>query len=125
MITIKHGRATFTLKPENVETIRGLLATIDKSKGKRGAKLDRPKGIDKHNSAKRDYPQFNPRVMLTSDYVTAYTALNRARLHLAPCAFEPAVNRTPEGYDLTFPVCVAEIEGEITLREILADRVAL
>ena len=110
MITITHGRATFTVKPENVETIRGLLATIDKSKGKRGAKLERPKGIDKHHSAKRDYPVFNPRVMLTSDYVTAYVALNRARLHLAPCAFEPTVNRTPVGYDPAFPVCVGEIE---------------
>jgi hypothetical protein len=108
MITITHGRATFTVKPENVETIRGLLATIDKSKGKRGAKLDRPKGIDKHNSAKRDYPKFNPACMLTSDYVTAYTALNRARLHLAPCDIEPAVNRTPVGYDPQFPVCIEE-----------------
>ncbi len=124
MITITHGRASFTIKPENAPEIHALLAIIDKSKGKRGAKLSRPKGIDKHNSSKRDYPQFNPRAMLTSDYVTAYTALNHARLHLAPCAIEPAVNRTPEGYDPTFPVCVAEIEGEITLREILADRVA-
>jgi hypothetical protein len=111
MITIKHGRATFTLKPENVETMRGLLATIDKSKGRRGAKLDRPKGIDKHNSSKRDYPQFNPRVMLTSDYVTAYVALNYARLHLVPCDIEPTVNRTPEGYDPQFPVCVEEIDA--------------
>ena len=111
MITIKHGRATFTVKPENEQMIRDLLATIDKSKGKRGAKLTRPKGIDKHNSSKRDYPQFNPRVMLTSDYVTAYTALNHARLHLAPCAFEPAKNRTPVGYDPEFPVCVAEIDA--------------
>ena len=110
MITIKHGRATFTVKPENAETIRGLLALIDKSKGKRGAKLDRPKGIDKHHSAKRDYPQFNPRVMLTSDYVTAYTALN-ARLHLVPCDIEPATNRTPVGYDPQFPVCVEEGEA--------------
>lgn len=108
MITITHGRATFTVKPENAETIRALLATIDKSKGKRGPKLARPKGIDKHDSAKRDYPKFNPRVMLTSDYVTAYTALNRARLHLVPCAFEPANNRTPVGYDPQFPVCVEE-----------------
>ena len=119
MITIKHGRATFTVKPENAPAIHDLLATIDKSKGKRGAKLDRPKGIDKHDSRKRDYPQFNPRVMLTSDYVTAYVALNRARLHLAPCGFEPANNRTPTGYDPAFPVCVAEIEGEVTLRELL------
>jgi hypothetical protein len=108
MITITHGRASFTVKPENAPGIHDLLATIDKSKGKRGAKLDRPKGIDKHNSSKRDYPIFNPRVMLTSDYVTAYTALNHARLHLAPCAIEPAVNRTPEGYDPQVPVVVEE-----------------
>jgi hypothetical protein len=124
MITIKHGRASFTVKPENAPAIHDLLATIDKSKGKRGPKLERPKGIDKHDSRKRDYPVFNPRVMLTSDYVTAYVALNHARLHLAPCAIEPGLNRTPEGYDPAFPVCVAEIEGEITLRDILADRVA-
>jgi hypothetical protein len=57
---------------------------------------------------KRDYPKFNPACMLTSDYVTAYTALNHAHLRLAPCAFEPAVNRTPVGYDPQFPVCVEE-----------------
>lgn len=106
MIQIKHGRATFTVKPENAPAIHDLLALVDKSKGKRGAKLARPKGIDKHDSSKRDYPVFNPRVMLTSDYVTAYTALNC--LHLAPCAFEPGINRTPPGYDPQFPVCVEE-----------------
>jgi hypothetical protein len=111
MITITHGRATFTVKPENAPAIHDLLSTIDKSKGKRGAKLARPKGIDKHHSAKRDYPQFNPRVMLTSDYVTAYVALNHARLHLVPCDIEPATNRTPEGYDPQFPVCVEEIDA--------------
>ena len=108
MITIKHGRASFTVKPENAPAIHDLLATIDKSKGKRGAKLERPKGIDKHHSAKRDYPVFNPACMLTSDYVTAYVALNRARLHLVPCAFEPNLNRTPVGYDPQFPVCIEE-----------------
>jgi hypothetical protein len=111
MITIKHGRSTFTVKPENAPAIHDLLATIDKSKGKRGAKLERPKGIEKHDSRKRAYPVFNPRVMLTSDYVTAYVALNHARLHLVPCAFEPATNRTPEGYDPQFPVCVEEIDA--------------
>lgn len=119
MITIKHGRASFTVKSENAPSIHDLLATIDKSKGKRGAKLDRPKGIDKHNSSKRDYPRFNPECMLTSDYVTAYTALNRARLHLAPCAFEPGLDRTPVGYDPQFPLVVEEIEGEISLRDLL------
>ena len=107
MITLKHNRATFTLRPENAPAVQDLLAIIDKSKGKRGAKLDRPKGYDKHNSVKRDYPVFNSSVMLTSDYVTAYTALNCA-LHLVPCDFEPAVNRVPAQYDFRFPVCVEE-----------------
>lgn len=108
MQTIKHGRATFTVKPERAQQVRDLLAIVDKSKGKRGPKLDRPKGIDKHHSAKRDYPKFNPAVMLTSDYVTAYTALNRPRLHLVACDFAPAVNRTPPGLDPAFPEVVEE-----------------
>lgn len=111
MQTIKHGRATFTVKPENAQAVYDILAIVDKSKGKRGPKLTRPKGIDKHDSRKRDYPQFNPRVMLTSDYVTAYTALNRARLHLVPCAFKPTVNRTPPGLDPAYPEVVAEVEA--------------
>lgn len=110
MQTIKHGRATFTVKPENAQAVYDILAIIDKSKGKRGPKLARPKGIDKHNSSKRDYPKFNPAVMLTSDYVTAYTALNHKRLHLAACAFEPTVNRTPPGLDPAFPEVVMESE---------------
>jgi hypothetical protein len=108
MITIKHGRATFTLKPENAPAVHDLLAIIDKSKGKKGPKLTRPKGYDKHHSAKREYPVFNPSVMLTSDYVTAYVALNHKRLHLVPCDIEPAVNRVPVQYDFRFSVCVEE-----------------
>jgi hypothetical protein len=108
MQTIKHGRATFTVKPENAQAVYDILALVDKSKGKRGPKLERPKGIDKHNSSKRDYPKFNPAVMLTSDYVTAYTALNRARLHLAACDFAPAVNRTPPGLDPAYPEVIEE-----------------
>jgi hypothetical protein len=107
MITIKHGRASFTVKPESAPGIHDLLAKIDKLKGKRGAKLDRPKGIDKHNSSKRDYPKFNPECMLTSDYIMAYTALNHARLRLVPCAIEPALNRTPKGLDPLFPEVVS------------------
>jgi hypothetical protein len=109
MITITHARATFTLKPENAPAVHDLLALIDKSKGKKGPKLTRPKGNDKHNSAKREYPVFNPSVMLTSDYVTAYAALNQRRLNLKPCDFEPTVNRTPPGYDPQFPLVVAEV----------------
>ena len=56
----------------------------------------------------REYPRFNPETMLTSDYVTAYEALNHKRLHLAPCTIEPATNRTPPGLDLTIPDPVLE-----------------
>lgn len=108
MITIKHGRSMFTLRPENAEPIRELLARIDK--GKR-IKLDRPKGQAKHDSSKRDYPQFNPDCMLTSDYITAYIALNHSRLHLVPCTIEPALNRTPAGLDPAIPEIFEEIEA--------------
>ena len=109
MITLKHNRAIFTLKPENAPAVHDLLAIIEKSKGKKGPKLTRPKGIDKHHSAKRDYPVFNPACMLTSDYVTAYVALNQRRLNLVPCDIEPAVNRVPAQYDPQFPLVVAEV----------------
>jgi hypothetical protein len=35
--------------------------------------------------------------------------LNQRRLHLVPCDIEPAVNRTPPGYDPQFPLVVAEV----------------
>jgi hypothetical protein len=109
MITIQHARATFTVKPENAQATHDLLAIIDKTKGKRGAKLARDKGQDKHDSRKRDYPRFNPACMLTSDYVTAYVALNHARLHLAPLKIEPALNRTPPELDPTVPEVLEEL----------------
>ena len=107
MITIKHARATFKVKPENAPAIHDLLTLIDKSKGKRGPKLTKQKTDSKHSAVRRDYPVFNPRTMLTSDYVTACAALN-SRLMLKGCAFKPAVNRTPPNYDPHFPVCVEE-----------------
>jgi hypothetical protein len=108
MITITHGRATFTLRPENAEPARELLARIDKG---RRIKLNRPKGEAESDSGKRDYPRFNPKCMLTSDYITAYTALNHARLHLVPCTFEPAINRTPAGLDPAVPEAFEEIDA--------------
>jgi hypothetical protein len=107
MITIKHGRATFKVNPDHAPMVHDLLATIDKSKGKRGPKVVRPKGDDKHHSGKRDYPRFNPECMLTSDYVTAYYALNANRV-LKGWTCEPATNRTPPGLDLTIPDPVHE-----------------
>jgi hypothetical protein len=88
MITITHGKATFTVKPENAEPTRELLALIDKSKGRKGAKLTRPKGHAKHDSSKRSYPVFAPG-MSTADYVARYAALN-GHLHLAKVDYEHA-----------------------------------
>jgi len=77
MITINHNRATFTVKPENAEPTRELLALIDKSKGRKGAKLTRPKAIRReHNSGLRSYPAFYSG-MSTADYISAYVALNK------------------------------------------------
>ena len=111
MITIQHDRATLRVKPEHAQATYDLLALIDKTKGKRGAKLARDKGIDKHDSRKRDYPRFNPACMLTSDYVTAYVALNHARLRLAPLKIEPTVNRTPHELDPTVPEVLEEVDA--------------
>jgi hypothetical protein len=109
MITIKHNRATFTVQPENAQATYDLLAIIDKTKGKKGRKLAQDKGIAKHDSRKRDFPQFNSFSMLTSDYVTAYHALNHARLHLAPLKIEPTVNRTPPELDPSTPEVLEEL----------------
>ena len=111
MITIKHARATLIVKPEHAQSTHDLLALIDKTKGKRGVKLARDKGQEKHDSRKRAFPQFNPRMMLTSDYVTAYVALNHARLHLAPLKIEPTVNRTPPELDPTVPEVLEEVDA--------------
>jgi hypothetical protein len=111
MITITHGKAALTVLPENEQNTRDLLVLIDKTKGKRGAKLAQDKGIAKHDSRKREFPQFNPACMLTSDYVTAYNALNHARLHLAPLKIEPTVNRTPLELDPSTPEVVEEVDA--------------
>ena len=110
MIEIKHGRCTLKIKPEHAQEAHDLLAIIDKSKGKRGLKFSKPKGNDKFSSSRRNFPQFNPRVMLTSDYITAYAALN-SHVKFIPCAFEPGVNRTPPMLDPTTPEVVVEVEA--------------
>lgn len=88
MITITHKTATFTVQPERAESTRELLALIDKSKGRRGAKLTRPKGQAKHDSSKRHFPTFAAG-MSTADYVARYAALN-GHLHLAKVNYEHA-----------------------------------
>lgn len=112
MVIIKHARATLTVKPENAQATYDLLALIDKSKGRKGRKLAQDKGIAKHDSRKRDFPQYNPACMLTSDYVTAYVALNHARLHLAPLKIEPTLNRTPPELDPSVPEVLEELNND-------------
>ena len=76
MITITHGKSTFTVKPENAEQTRELLALIDKSKGRKGRKLPKDKGQAKHDGSKRSYPTFYDG-MTTAEYIRQYTGLNR------------------------------------------------
>ena len=107
MIEVKRGRATFTVREENALALWDALAIIDKSNGMR-PKAKLPKGDRKQNSGVRDYPVFNPACMLTSDYITAYVALNAKRLHLAPLEIRPEINRTPIGLDPAFPEVIEE-----------------
>ncbi len=76
MITITYNRATFTVKPENAEQTRELLALIDKSKGRKGRKLPKDKGQAKHDGSKRHFPAFAAG-MSTAEYIRQYTGLNR------------------------------------------------
>lgn len=103
MITITHGKATFTVKPEHAEPTRELLALIDKSKGRKGAKLTRPKGQAKHDSSKRHFPTFAAG-MSTADYVARYAALN-GHLHLAKVDYEHA-DRPAAMLDASIPEVV-------------------
>jgi hypothetical protein len=100
MITLTHNRATFTVKPENAEQTRELLALIDKSKGRKGRKLPKDKGHVKHDSSKRHFPAFTAG-MTTSVYVARYAALN-GHLHLAKVDYEHA-DRPAAMYDPTQP----------------------
>lgn len=93
MITITHGKATFTVLPQNAESTRELLALIDRSKGRKGRKLPRDRGHPKHDSMKRFYPVFEPG-MPTAEYVKLY-ALQNDRLHLAKVNYTHADRRAP------------------------------
>lgn len=93
MITITHGRATFTVQPESAQAIHDLLALVDKSKGRKGRKLPRDKGNPKHNSMSRFYPVFEPG-MSTAEYVKLY-ALQNDRLHLAKVDYMHADRPAP------------------------------
>jgi hypothetical protein len=79
MITITHEKATFTVKPENAEQTRELLALIDKSKGRKGRKWEKEKVP--YTSMSRSYPVLYAG-MSTAQYVERYHTMN-GHLHLA------------------------------------------
>ena len=108
MITIKHGRALFTVKPEHAEPTRELLALIDKSKGRKGRKLPKDKGNPKHDSTKRFYPVFTPG-MSTADYVSRYSILN-GHLSQAKINYEHA-DRPAAMLDPAQPEVLEEIDA--------------
>jgi hypothetical protein len=105
MITINHATAILTVQPQNAEPTRALLALIDKSKGRKGAKLPRPKGNPKHDSTKRFYPVFKAG-MSTAEYVKLY-ALQNDRLHLAPVQYAHA-DRPAAMLDPSIPEVIEE-----------------
>ena len=97
MITITHGKATFTVKPENTQGVYDLLALIDKSKGRKGRKLKRETAV------RRQYPVFTPG-MSTAEYVRRYAALNTP---LIPVTYEHA-DRPAAMLDPSIPEVVCE-----------------
>ena len=116
MITINHARATLTVKPEHAQATYDLLAIIDKTKGKKGRKLARPKAIRReHNSDLRTYPTFYSGLK-TADYISAYVALNSA--HFVSLgqydadkmlSYEHADRQAPE-LDPTVPEVIEEVD---------------
>ena len=107
MITITHNRATLTIKPENAEQTREMLALIDKSKGRKGRKFskyqiddDGKRRIVGPGSMGRNYPAFEPG-MRTADYVARYAAIN-GHLHLAKVGYTHA-DRPAAMYDPAQP----------------------
>ena len=103
MITIKHARATFKVKPENAQSTHDLLALIDKTKGKKGRKFKKEK-----NSETRAYPvlYFG---LTTAEYVSRYANMN-GHLKLSSINYEHADRRAPE-LDPTIPEVVAEVDA--------------
>ena len=110
MITINHNRATLMVKPENAQSTHELLALIDKTKGKKGRKLARDKGQDKHDSRKRYFPAFDPG-MSTREYLRQYAVLN-AHVHLLPVSDAFNHDRLAPMLDPTVPEVLEELCGQ-------------
>jgi hypothetical protein len=98
MIEFTHETTRYKVKPENAQAIRNLAAKPPKIKIKVDAK---------HNSMKRDYPEFYAG-MTTEEYLSRYASLNN-RLLLSPWAYNYDLRAAPM-LDATQPEVLEEVD---------------
>lgn len=103
MITFTHDTTRFTVKPENAQAYRKLAAKPPKQKNKADP-FDA-----KHNSMKRNYPEFYAG-MTTRDYVTEYAAIN-SRLSFSEILFN-YTDRAAPMLDATQPEVLEELDAD-------------
>jgi hypothetical protein len=100
MIEFTHETTRYKVKPENAQAIRNLAAKPPKIKIKVDAK---------HNSMKRDYPEFYAG-MTTEDYLSRYASLNN-RLLLSPWKYNFDLRAAPM-LDATQPEVWEEVDAD-------------
>jgi len=100
MITFTHDTTRFTVKPENAQAYRKLAAKPPAIKRKVDAK---------HNSMRRDYPEFYAG-MTTDDYVSQFNVLN-SRLLLTPWNYDNVSGVAPM-WDATQPEVLEELDAD-------------
>jgi len=100
MIEFTHETTRYKVKPENAQAIRNLAAKPPKIKIKVDAK---------HNSMKRDYPEFYAG-MTTEDYLSQYASLNN-RLLLSPWKYNFDLRAAPM-LDATQPEVLEEVDAD-------------
>jgi len=100
MIEFTHETTRYKVKPENAQAIRNLAAKPPKIKIKVDAK---------HNSMKRDYPEFYDG-MTTEDYLSQYASLNN-RLLLSPWKYNFDLRAAPM-LDATQPEVLEEVDAD-------------
>jgi hypothetical protein len=98
MIEFTHETTRYKVKPENAQAIRNLAAKPPKIKNK---------GDRKHDSLRRDYPEFYLG-MTTEDYLSRYASLNN-RLTLTPWSYNYDLRLAPT-LDATQPEVVEEVD---------------
>jgi hypothetical protein len=100
MIEFTHATTRYTVKPENAQEYRKLAAKPPAIKRKIDAK---------HNSMKREYPEFYAG-MTTDDYVSQFNGLN-SRLLLTPWNYDNVSGVAPM-LDATQPEVLEELDPD-------------